>query len=173
MGRIRYIDTAKGILIVMVVFLHVGYFYNSKIVGGKSELFHQLTYFSTFTYMPYFMAAFFLLHGYCSKKVRSFKESFEYGCKTLIIPMLFLNFWHIHWFCVAMFGGILIHSVLRNYSDKKCYILYAIMLLLSVAINKYGFDIFYLSYTLAYAPFLFIGEKMKYVVDSKKFDLYG
>ena len=153
----------------MVVFLHVAYFYNTTIVGGKNELFLFLEKVSVFTFMPYFMAAFFILNGYCSKNVRSFKESFEYGCKTLIIPVFFLNLWHQHWFCVSMFGGILIHSLLRRFSNKVNYIIYATLLLIGVTINKYGLDIFYLSYTLAYAPFIFLGEKVRCIVDNNKF----
>lgn len=115
------------------------------------------------------MGAFFLLHGYCSKTKRTFKETFEYGCKTLIIPVFFLTIWHIQWFCVSMFCGILIHSVLRKYSDRINYIIYTILLFIGVAINKYGWGGFYISHTLAFTPFLFLGEKIKVIVDSKKF----
>lgn len=170
MKRIKYIDTAKGLLILMVVFIHVGSFYTSDYgVGGGNKLFLYLTNFSFFYFAPYFMGAFFLLHGYCSKKKRTFKETFEYGCKTLIIPVFFLTIWHIQWFCVSMFCGILIHSILRKYSDITNYIIYAVLLFIGVAINKYGWDGFYISHTLAFTPFLFLGEKIKAIVDSKKF----
>lgn len=170
MQRIKYIDTAKGILIMMVVFHHLtGYYNNENFVGGHNELFKTLFDFSGYYFGSFRMAAFFLLFGYCSHTQRSLKDTFIRGCKVLIIPMFFLNFNHYVWFSVAMLGGMLIHCILRKYSDLTNSIIYALMFVLSVVVHKYGLNRFALQYILAYAPFIFLGEKVKAIIDNNKF----
>lgn len=168
--RLKYIDISKGILISMVVFLHVGWGLKA-LANGDNSIFKIFHSFSRYCYNSYFMAAFFILHGYCSHTIRSFKESFEYGCKTLIIPCFFLNLWHYHWFAVTMFGGILIHSLLREKSDAVKAVLYAAMFLLGLAIGHTSDNYFSISYILVYSPYIFLGEKLRFIVDNKLFGL--
>lgn len=168
MERIRHIDTAKGILILMVVALHVAYIYNSSRVGGSNDVFLLITKTASFLYTSYFMAAFFLLHGYCSRRKRTVKEAFEYGSKTLIIPAFVLNYKHLQWFCVAMLGGIMIRAALRKKTDRTCWTVYAALFLAGILTHRFC-DEPYLSRIMIYAPYIFIGEKCRAVVESRKF----
>lgn len=168
MGKLKYIDIAKGILILLVIFLHVGYFLISSTIGAKNFFFHKLLTISDISFVPFFMAAFFIIHGFCSKTKRTFIETFEYGCKTLIIPCFFLNLWHNHWFVVAMLGAMLIHCALRNLPDKINWILYSFIFLGGIALNTLGITYFDIPYILAYAPFLFIGEKVPAIITNNK-----
>lgn len=88
-NRLRNIDVAKGLLVIMVLFYHLPVILieSSRIdcdyfrrIGEISRLF-----------TPFFMPAFFVITGYCSnfeKKVLPFLKSQITG---LIIPMLTLN----------------------------------------------------------------------------------
>lgn len=132
-------------------------------------MFRSMQTISCVSFMSFFMVAFFVLHGYCSHTKRTFKESFEYGCKTLIIPCFFLNLWHYHWFAVTMFGCILIDSLLKEEKDRKKYLIYTILFFLGIVAHGRGDNFFFISYILVYSSFIFLGQKFRFIVNNNKF----
>jgi len=155
--RLRWVDVAKGILILLVVLSHFsGITKNLEInhagVGDVKAI--------NFLFTHYYMAAFFVLTGYTSNFKKRFSEFFVSSFKSLIIPafcfsilysvLLFflfgdekyltdivgIKFWYtgfkFYWFLNALFLSRICYWLLYNYvgSDvMKSFILLALMLL--------------------------------------------
>lgn len=89
MKRIEYLDFAKGILIILVLFNHICW--QVKNNGINNDLVDLLMkYF--FLYTPFFMSTFFIITGLCSNYNKRFSIFLYEKIKTLIIPALFLGY---------------------------------------------------------------------------------
>lgn len=84
--RLPYIDVYKGILIILVVWSHLGNGLN-KILPSPSEAIMCIDSMEMF-WLPFFMPAFFVITGYCSNFNKKFKEYFLSNLKLLIIPAM-------------------------------------------------------------------------------------
>lgn len=88
-NRIHYIDIAKGILILMVIFHHLTH--NAHYTFGiETDTFQMIDNINLF-YMCFFMQAFFLISGYCSSFTESFKTLIKKNLKQLILPALCIS----------------------------------------------------------------------------------
>lgn len=83
--RIRYIDIAKGLLIISVVFWH------SICTVEDSPTLRHLHIFTANTLLPFFMQAFFVITGYCSNFYKSFHKHIWDDFRTLILPAILLS----------------------------------------------------------------------------------
>lgn len=86
--RIEYVDIAKGLLILLVLFNHICWQVRNNNIHNTlvSEM---MNYF--FLYTPFFMSAFFLITGLCSNYNKKFTVFLYNKIKTLLIPALFLG----------------------------------------------------------------------------------
>mgnify|MGYP001383621270 CR=1 FL=1 len=84
-NRLHYIDVAKGLLILMVIFQHI--YVIAGIDGYKSESLKDLGGISYF-YIGFYMQAFFLLNGFTSNFNKPFKQFLIGSFKGLIIPYI-------------------------------------------------------------------------------------
>lgn len=91
--RLHWVDIAKGLLIIMVVVHHLPYVaqlydHSSKIdcMGAVNCLF-----------VSYFMAAFFILTGFCSSFDRKTKDFLLRNVKTILLPGALFTIL-LHWF---------------------------------------------------------------------------
>lgn len=89
MKRIEYLDFAKGILIILVLFNHICWQVKNN---GISNNFIDLLMSYFFLYTPFFMSTFFMITGLCSNYNKRFSVFLHNKIKTLIIPALFLGF---------------------------------------------------------------------------------
>lgn len=172
-ARLDYIDAAKGLLILELIILHIGWAY-SEVYHGANSFMHGMLTFSRYTISPYFMAAFFLIHGYCSRKVRTFEEAFVYGSRTLLIPMLLLCSYNVHWFCTAMFIAILLENLVeRLKTDWMKVLTYFVIAGVGFVLQRFNREYLYIDYALVFTPFLFIGKKCRWIFESKTIGTLG
>lgn len=83
--RMHWVDVAKGILILLVIFHHIPQMALSK--GWDTPTWNAINDIRFF-YCCFFMAAFFLLTGYCSNFNKSFVPFLWKSFKSLIIPAI-------------------------------------------------------------------------------------
>lgn len=157
------IDIAKGLLILSVIFLHIGWFLLFK-CNGVNDVFKLGNIISEFSFMSFFMPAFFFIHGYCSSHSKTLSEECKVGIKTLLVPMLLLNVWHDQWFCWAMFFGCIFYNAIRRLSSEYIkIIIFLSMVVIGTFLSNHGVDCTYLDYALFFTPFIYIGEMCKKV----------
>ena len=85
-ARLHYIDVCKGILIIIVVLHHVfGLMRQYKYLPEQTDYLEKL-------YVPFFMAAFFVVTGFCSNFNKEFKPFFWESVKKLIVPAVIFYF---------------------------------------------------------------------------------
>jgi fucose 4-O-acetylase-like acetyltransferase len=85
--RIHWVDIAKGLLILMVVWGHINYV--SVLVLGKACFVDVER--TTSLYFPWYMAVFFCITGYCTNYRKPFLKFFKEKFKSLIIPNVLLG----------------------------------------------------------------------------------
>lgn len=83
--RKQHIDIAKGILILLVVMGHLPLLQMES--PYKSEVLAWIENINRY-YVPFYMAAFFLITGYCSNFKRNFKDFLIRNTKSILIPGL-------------------------------------------------------------------------------------
>lgn len=168
--RLSYIDVAKGLLILMVVFLHVGY-YPTSVWGGVNRAFELGMNAISYLFIPFFMAAFFILSGFCSDagKKRSVEETIKKGIIRLLVPMILLKFDHDQWFCWAMFFALIFDCLIELIKNKFWrMIVLAVLPVVATFCNSRGWDYTYLDYAMVFTPFLYIGRHFKQIVSNNK-----
>ena len=84
--RLKYIDIAKGLLILMVIYNHTDNLANASGVDNEIINFVQNTCF----FHSFFMPAFFIIAGMCSNYHKQFKVFAISNAKALLIPAVLL-----------------------------------------------------------------------------------
>lgn len=81
--RESYLDIAKGILILFLLLHHTP-------IQGDSTMFPKMEVIKIFVlyYGPFFMAAFFLISGYCTNFNKKFVDFISSTAKGIILPMI-------------------------------------------------------------------------------------
>lgn len=97
-GRIDYLDTYKGILIIVVIFHHISFQID---VAGINDSVRSFNMILLPTYCSWFMPAFFLITGYCSNFNKPFPTFLSSQLRTLLWPS-FTFFLIIHLFRSAI-----------------------------------------------------------------------
>jgi len=87
-ARVKYIDVAKGILIMCLVYGHVSII--SRMEGLSDALVDGGMWKIVPIYNSFFMPAFFILSGFCSSFDLCFKDYLWKNIKTLILPAITL-----------------------------------------------------------------------------------
>ncbi len=88
--RLHYIDVAKGLLILMVIWGH--YELMCRLCFGINDpTINHLDQLEDF-WVSFFMPAFFFLTGYCTNFDKRFVPFFTQGVKILIIPTVVINY---------------------------------------------------------------------------------
>lgn len=87
--RIHYIDLAKGILIILVVYGHIGWVIGH--VQGFQNALMEDTYLISAYWGAFYMGAFFVITGYCSNFNISIKDFLVKNLKGLILPAFTLG----------------------------------------------------------------------------------
>lgn len=169
--RLYHLDIAKSLVIIGTVLLHVGSLY-VYCWGGYNVVFVCLMKVVMALHCAYSMPLFFILRGYYNRPC-SLSEEIIKGCKRLIVPMFLLYYWGDQWFCYAMFFALIEYNLVRRIKNK--YVQLLVFLLLACVgsyIRTHGYDWRYMSLGLMLAPFFWIGERGKWIVDSDKFGIF-
>lgn len=98
MQRIKYIDIAKGFLIILLVFAH---FRSVTIRMSQDSPYFEFVYCWNNVFTAFYMPAFFIISGYCSNFNKTAKSFFISQVKSLIIPLISL------WFISTILDAVL------------------------------------------------------------------
>ena len=139
-NRLSYIDVAKGILILLVVYDHLPDVYLTILEQSNAQM--DWLNEQQWIYKLFFMPAFFCITGFCTNFKKSLKPFFISNFKSLIVPnivfgLLFgLGWKHIFlrggsfWFLSALFVSKMIYWALFNYLPKFRIIRIVILIIL-------------------------------------------
>ena len=85
--RVKYIDVAKGLLIICVVLGHIASI--GKEFGSiNNNYFDYIGYLLSIFYVPFYMQAFFFITGYTSNFNKPFNQFLLHNTKRLLIPFI-------------------------------------------------------------------------------------
>lgn len=162
--RIHYFDVAKGLIILATLFMHSG----GIGTNFANPFFFMMNTAACVLIFPYFMPMYFLIRGYYYRKELSFMDEARIAATRLLMPMVMLYFWIDQWFCWAMFFGILIHHQLRRVKNVWAQsTIYLVMPFVGSYMAHHGYNWHWIGFALMTAPFLFIGEKCRWLLDKK------
>lgn len=122
--RFQYIDVAKGLLIILVVFHHIPIVIER--LGVEDDVF-SCFHNNEFVYTPFFMAAFFSITGFISGSKhyhqRGVRETILRSLKGIILPGFTLGI--INQLIMAIFyGGVMVDYLRIPFSAIKQLLLY-------------------------------------------------
>ena len=104
--RIHWIDIAKGILIILVVYGHLDFF--SDYFAGTSAYNWKGT--TNFMFLPWYMPAFFIITGLCSNFEVPIFCFVKNNFKSLIIPSFLIGSFLVFWLDLFLREGISIRN---------------------------------------------------------------
>ena len=173
--RLNYIDIAKGILILMVIYNHTE---NLASASGVHNWVIDIIP-NTGFFRPFFMPAFFVIAGCCSNYEKGFKDFIISNAKALLIPAVLLLFvrifvrflftgtfsmleWHAivsknmivqlghwNWFLTALFLTKVIYYLLLHWTEtfKSRFIIACVIHVVGVVFFNYkGEGIFFYNF---------------------------
>lgn len=185
--RIKYIDVAKGLLILMVVLPHMSQVADLYYIHNNG--FELIRIFSR-SWVGYYMPAFFLITGMCSNFTQTFKAFLLKNLKTLMLPSFtlmalcvwienilngsldirdylsvgfssFLKCGGLYWFITALFIAKILYWVVINRVSSRFYryvTMGIVMLFGCLCNNLLDFEPWYLWHALILSPFMQIGN---------------
>lgn len=127
--RFHYIDVAKGLLIIMVVYSHIEWLLSTRL-GMFSVEWSFLNRIGFYLWVPFYMECFFVITGFCTSFKKDFSSFIQGKIVSLIFPMFALMF-GIHWFICAMFNALLIFFYCKKKVSNTLF-LYVLMFFFSV-----------------------------------------
>lgn len=181
--REQWIDLARGILILMVVFFHLPILTRSLANNLETLVVMQVSS----IYLPFFIPAFFVITGMCSNFSYIVKDFVISNTKHLIIPMLSLSFfarvigWNIYdWsdFCsvegwsYAVVGYFILSLLISksiyyflHFINLSLYwrgLITLLLLLLVIVMNKCGiYNFLYFENALIFTFFIWLGDFLR------------
>jgi len=186
--RLSYIDIAKGILIMLVVFHHIPHIVKN---AGMYDPFCLLLDSKRYIYTTFFMPAFFLVTGFCSNFDVPFFKFLKKNVKTILIPAFclgaiaewirliglgetqliaycklgfstFIKFGGPYWFLSSLFLSKIIYWIENRFvkSTKIKFTISLLLLIIGICIsNRYSFvEYWYILHALVFPLFLLVGQ---------------
>lgn len=171
--RIPYIDVAKGLLILLVVYDHLPDIYIYKLMLFNTHIIQLDNW--QWIYKLYFMPAFFCITGICSNFSVNFFPFLKKNFKSLILPNILLglllnNDWGgailrggSFWFLSALFVAKLLYWILYTKFSNNFIIRFSFLIVLTFigfALNGIPsrYDIYFFHYAFCLVIFLEIGR---------------
>lgn len=182
--RIEFIDIAKGILIMCLLFGHVRVYGH---IEGMNDKFMDVMLYPIDIYRSFFMQAFFVITGFCSSFKIDFKTFLWKNVKTLLLPsillFLFSEFYKLcifehtisalpfiklalwitteaPWFIMAMFLGKLLYWPIYRLQLKWQVIILSILYLVGLISHLYSPlpNYLWFQHALLLTPYLLVGN---------------
>lgn len=173
--RLHYLDVAKGLLIIMVVFSHIEWLFSTSF-GTSSIEWSLMNKIGLYLWVPFYMECFFAITGFCTNFNKDFQTFTQSKIVALIFPMFALMF-TTHWFICAMFNALLLYYF-ANKHIGNIYVLTALMIILSLVGSLcasiepiISFRRYYIFHSIGLVGFIFLGQMIrkfsKYLLDIK------
>lgn len=162
--RLDYLDVLKGILIIFVVYQHVFWLIGSNIHLSEDNLYSVTSNFSKYIFLSFYMPAFFIVTGFCSKFDGDFVPFLKKNVLSILWPSLALGF-GVEWFIAAMFGGRIAYWFLNKYI-KTDWVQSLILLavgFVGILLVSFGFSVhfWYIPHILIMCFYLAVGVLFK------------
>lgn len=183
--RLTYIDTAKGLLILLMIWYHTPPAV-ARFVEGCNPYMGVISYCTRIWFECFFMPAFFIITGYCSSFSDDRKAFYIKMLKTIILPVsvisyirccifdLSFNPLHLigpykptgNWFIIALLiGRTIFYEVNKVFRKKQLWILTALSVLAIIAMffrdNNMIHNPFFWKQGLCAAMFIGIGNYLR------------
>lgn len=168
--RIQYLDIAKGLLILFIIFFHIGY-YQYIYYGGENSIFHNICNHALHWFGILFMPAFCIIHGWYGREGIPFAQEIRNNAIRLLFPIVLLYCYmdtNAAWFCWAMFFALAMRNILMRINNKWIMTaLLVVMPFLGSIMYAKGCDWHYFTAALMLTPFIFLGKIQKKYLDNK------
>lgn len=163
--RIRWIDSAKGILIILLIIHHIARMIsNERGYGLSNVLFLNADEFNFKTFVSFFMPSFFIISGMCTNFDKDFKSFLHSTALTLILPAAILCGTQ-EWFIMALFIDRILYWLINRKINNNTLILLIMLfsLFLSSLLSTYysEYERLNLYHVLGSLPFLYFGHRFK------------
>lgn len=182
--RLHYIDVAKGILILLVVYGHLdGVAVSLGYQNSAIEDVHRLVN----SFVSFYMPCFFVITGYCSNFEKPFSSILVSSIKSILIPAFFFSFlfsgvWRLdinillsflrklllfggnYWFLTSLFLARIVYWLINKITNEKliigvCSLSFIVGILLSaIPLEK---EYWYCVHAALLLPYLGIGQFFK------------
>lgn len=193
--RLQYIDIAKGLLVCLVILYHtpaaiIRYCDNCNPVVNDIGLYTRMWYES------FFMPAFFLINGFCSRFQEERKTFYSKLLKTIVLPTCVFRFINPiifdfdanplrligffkpnsgEWFISALIvGRVIVYESRRLINSEKCIsCLLGLLTIIAILINRYAdprlLSFYYWPQGLCAAFFIWVGHSLRsYTITTSK-----
>ena len=197
--RLHYVDIAKGLLILMVIYGHVdGTATELGFSNAAIDDIHKVVNIFVSFYMP----CFFIITGFCSNFGKSFHSFFLSSIKTILLPAFVFSFilsgaWNIkhienlhefiykiifyggsYWFLSALFLARIVYYVLHRWAHPLfialfCFLSFIAGYFLSSLPQRY--ELWWFVHALCMLPYLGVGQILKQYwgkIDINKYYLF-
>ena len=185
--RLHWIDVAKGLLILLVVYGHL-YAWTRKLNPEAADILLQSLNF----FLSFYMPAFFVITGYCSNFKKPFLDFFFSSFKTILLPGLtfalfdavisfdvniqrlyriakdFILYGGQYWFLSALFMGRIIYWFLFNHlSTRKTICVSVLLFFLGFMIAPYynALELWWFIHAMMLTSYLCLGQQLRYYND--------
>ena len=181
--RLHYIDVAKGILILMVVYGHI---YGCVRATNMESTIIEYIHHSVNLFVSFYMPCFFVITGYCSAFKKSFCETLFQSFKTIVLPAVVFSalsmksldyeslvglarmvilYGGAYWFLSTLFLTKVFYWVVVNKIESKNIQNVLILLIFAIGFNVnvfyQGIQPWYFVHMLLLLPFLHMGQMLK------------
>ena len=184
--RLRYIDIAKGLLILFVIVGHMKAY--SHIYGVDNEAYQ--IYDLNKVWNGFFMQGFFFITGYCSTFNKRWKDYIYGNIKGIIVPLImvsliisiihlilgfrnnthldwergFLNVSLDYWFLNAIFLAKIVYYPIARLNFFRKFYVSLLLYLVGFCLWKYDLmpEIWYFKHAFMLIPFMAAGEVLRY-----------
>lgn len=186
-SRIKYLDVAKGVLILLLLIHHLN---DSACLHVAWSEYYIYAYKWQSLYTAFFMQAFFFISGYCSNFQKPFYQLVITAARQLLLPILIfvvinsfidffffkdfsylsrllsLQFWlsgASFWFLFALFFSKIVVWIYNRYCNIFFSLLLSIVCIyIGVCFNNtYGHNIFCVFHALVSILFVYLGYLVK------------
>lgn len=182
MERLKYVDVAKGLLIILLLVHHVPS--TSIRIGITNQAVYDAQALGNL-FVSFFMPCFFVLTGYCTNYNKSFYTFLIGSIKGVVLPALFFTavfcgLWHIdrwavfarriliyggdYWFLSSLFLARILYWAINRYCNKTGVLIISVFsfclgFLLRQLPKEY--EVWYFVHALFLMPYMSLGHYLR------------
>lgn len=171
-NRIDFIDTLKGLAILIVVAHHIPYV-SLDLCGIQNCFLEDFKYIRNFIYMPFFMVLFFITSGMCSNFNKTFDEFLKKTLYVIIPCYIFCRC--SHWFINAFIISRVVYYFINKYVNGDilkhivCLALGGVACIVQGILYKHA--PYHVFHALLMVWFIYIGHRYKDFILNLRYEI--